>query len=71
MLSAAGVRVDAEKETLLQTTLTLQDQLKESQVALLMEQVCSLQYLLMHFLLVASVSQSSLLGQSLFLCTMF
>ncbi|KAM0910828.1 hypothetical protein ACQ4PT_013891 [Festuca glaucescens] len=38
MLSAAGVRMDAEKETLLQTTLTLQDQLKESQVALLMEQ---------------------------------
>ncbi|CAM0901691.1 unnamed protein product [Alopecurus aequalis] len=38
MLSAAGVRMDAEKETLLQTTLSLQDQLKESQVALLMEQ---------------------------------
>ncbi|GJN01337.1 hypothetical protein PR202_ga18596 [Eleusine coracana subsp. coracana] len=38
MLSAAGVRMDAEKETLFQTTLTLQDQLKESQVALLMEQ---------------------------------
>ncbi|KAM3391279.1 hypothetical protein ACQJBY_012755 [Aegilops geniculata] len=38
MLSAAGVRMDAEKETLLQTTLSLQDQLKESQVALLVEQ---------------------------------
>jgi hypothetical protein len=32
--------MDAEKETLFQTTLSLQDQLKESQVALLMEQVC-------------------------------
>ncbi|KAL6844366.1 hypothetical protein ACP4OV_026039 [Aristida adscensionis] len=39
MLSAAGVRMDAEKETLLQSTLTLQDQLKESQVALLVEQM--------------------------------
>ncbi|BAS91615.1 Os04g0675300, partial [Oryza sativa Japonica Group] len=38
MLSAAGVRMDATKETLLQTTLSLQDQLKESQVALLVEQ---------------------------------
>lgn len=42
MLSAAGVRMDAEKETLFETTLSLQDQLKESQVALLMEQVCLL-----------------------------
>ena len=53
MLSAAGVRMDAEKETLLQATLSLQDQLKESQVALLVEQVCSLRYLyllsLIHF----------------------
>lgn len=38
MLSAAGVRIDAEKETLLQSTLSLQDQLQESQVALLVEQ---------------------------------
>jgi hypothetical protein len=45
MLSAAGVRMDAEKETLFQTTLSLQDQLKESQVALLMEQVCLHRYL--------------------------
>ena len=37
--------MDAEKETLLQATLSLQDQLKESQVALLVEQVCSLRYL--------------------------
>ena len=45
--------MDAEKETLLQATLSLQDQLKESQVALLVEQVCSLRYLyllsLIHF----------------------
>ncbi len=46
MLSAAGVRMDATKETLLQTTLSLQDHLKESQVALLVEQVCPLRYLL-------------------------
>ncbi|KAL6651611.1 hypothetical protein ACP70R_010536 [Stipagrostis hirtigluma subsp. patula] len=38
MLSAAGVRLDVEKETLLQSTLSLQDQLKESQIALLVEQ---------------------------------
>ncbi|XP_074588626.1 LOW QUALITY PROTEIN: uncharacterized protein LOC141844465 [Curcuma longa] len=38
MLSAAGINMDAEKQTLLQTTLTLQEQLKESQVALLVEQ---------------------------------
>ncbi|CAD6261751.1 unnamed protein product [Miscanthus lutarioriparius] len=38
MLSAAGVRMDAEKETLFEATLSLQDQLKESQVALLVEQ---------------------------------
>ena len=37
--------MDAEKETLLQATLSLQDQLKESQVALLVEQVCYLRYL--------------------------
>jgi sacsin len=42
MLSAAGVRMDAEKETLFEATLSLQDQLKESQVALLVEQVCLL-----------------------------
>lgn len=42
MLSAAGIKMDAEKQTLLRTTLDLQEQLKESQVALLVEQVCSL-----------------------------
>lgn len=40
MLSAAGINIDAEKQSLLQTTLTLQEQVKESQVALLVEQVC-------------------------------
>ncbi|CAL9081959.1 unnamed protein product [Musa acuminata var. zebrina] len=38
MLWAAGINMDAEKQTLLQTMLTLQEQLKESQVALLVEQ---------------------------------
>ncbi|XP_068639684.1 uncharacterized protein [Aristolochia californica] len=38
MLSAAGINMDAEKQTLLHTTLTLQEQLKESQTALLLEQ---------------------------------
>lgn len=40
MLSAAGINMDTEKQSLLQTTLTLQEQLKESQVSLLIEQVC-------------------------------
>lgn len=39
MLSAAGISMDVEKKSLLQTTLTLQEQLKESQAALLLEQV--------------------------------
>ncbi|XP_043716705.1 sacsin isoform X2 [Telopea speciosissima] len=38
MLSAAGIDMDVEKQSLLQTTLTLQEQLKESQAALLLEQ---------------------------------
>ncbi|KAM0945268.1 putative transcription factor C2H2 family [Dioscorea sansibarensis] len=38
MLSSAGINMDAEKQSLIQTTLTLQEQLKESQVALLVEQ---------------------------------
>nr|CAD1821119.1 unnamed protein product [Ananas comosus var. bracteatus] len=38
MLSAAGVNLDAEKQSLLQTTLSLQEKLKESQVSLLVEQ---------------------------------
>ncbi|THF94367.1 hypothetical protein TEA_016544 [Camellia sinensis var. sinensis] len=38
MLSTAGVNMDVEKQSLLQTTLTLQEQLKESQATLLLEQ---------------------------------
>ncbi|MQL84571.1 hypothetical protein Taro_017080 [Colocasia esculenta] len=38
MLLASGISLDAEKQTLMQTTLTLQEQLRESQVALLVEQ---------------------------------
>lgn len=40
MLSAAGIRMDTEKQSLLQTTLSLQERLKESQATLLLEQVC-------------------------------
>ncbi|KAL6189694.1 hypothetical protein ACLB2K_036097 [Fragaria x ananassa] len=38
MLSAAGIYMDVEKQSLLQKTLTLQEQLKESQTSLLLEQ---------------------------------
>ncbi|KZV50624.1 sacsin [Dorcoceras hygrometricum] len=38
MLFAAGINLDIEKQSLLQTALTLQEQLKESQAALLLEQ---------------------------------
>ncbi|KAG6773689.1 hypothetical protein POTOM_021004 [Populus tomentosa] len=38
MLSEAGISVDVEKQSLLERTLTLQEQLKESQAALLLEQ---------------------------------
>ncbi|CBI27138.3 unnamed protein product, partial [Vitis vinifera] len=38
MLCSAGINMDVEKQSLLQTTLTLQEQLKESQAALLLEQ---------------------------------
>jgi sacsin len=44
MLSEAGISVDVEKQSLLKRTLTLQEQLKESQAALLLEQVCDLQF---------------------------
>lgn len=40
MLSAAGIYMDVEKQSLLQKTITLQEQLKESQTSLLLEQVC-------------------------------
>lgn len=42
MLFAAGINMDSEKQTLLQATLSLQEQLKESQATLLLEQVCLL-----------------------------
>lgn len=42
MLSSAGISLDVEKQSLLQTSLTLQEQLKESQAALLLEQVSAL-----------------------------
>ncbi|KDP43312.1 hypothetical protein JCGZ_24233 [Jatropha curcas] len=38
MLSAAGINIDEEKQSLLQRTITLQEQLKESQATLLLEQ---------------------------------
>ncbi|KAL3718738.1 hypothetical protein ACJRO7_003791 [Eucalyptus globulus] len=38
LLSAAGIHMDVEKQSLLQNTISLQDQLKESQAALLLEQ---------------------------------
>lgn len=39
ILSTAGVNMDVEKQTLLQRTIALQENLKESQAALLLEQV--------------------------------
>ena len=44
MLSAAGMNMDVEKRSLLQKTITLQEQLKESQAAYLVEQVCNIQF---------------------------
>ncbi|KAL7096896.1 hypothetical protein ACP275_10G109500 [Erythranthe tilingii] len=38
MLSSAGINLDVEKQSLLQTALTLEEQLKESQASLLLEQ---------------------------------
>ncbi|CAN4123795.1 unnamed protein product [Withania somnifera] len=38
MLSAAGISMDVEKQSLLETTITLQEQFKDSQAALLLEQ---------------------------------
>lgn len=38
MLSAAGINMDVEKQSLLQTTLTLKEKLEESQAAFLLEQ---------------------------------
>lgn len=39
ILSAAGINIDVEKQALLQRTINLQENLKESQAALLLEQV--------------------------------
>lgn len=39
MLSAAGINMDVEKQSLLQQTITLQEQLEESRTALRREQV--------------------------------
>lgn len=39
ILSAAGINMDAEKQALLQKTIDLQENLKESQASLLLEQV--------------------------------
>jgi sacsin len=39
ILSAAGINMDVDKQALLQKTIDLQDNLKESQAALLLEQV--------------------------------
>lgn len=39
MLSAVGINMDVEKQSLMQKTITLQEQLKDSQTALLLEQV--------------------------------
>lgn len=39
MLSAAGINMELENQSLLQRTLTLQEELKESQAAFLLEQV--------------------------------
>ena len=42
MLSASGINMDAEKQTLMQMNLTLKEQLRESEAALLVEQVKSM-----------------------------
>lgn len=39
ILSAAGIKMDVEKQALLQRTVNLQENLKESQAALVLEQV--------------------------------
>lgn len=52
MLSAVGMHMDVEKQSLMQKTITLQEQLKDSQTALLLEQV----YVLNKFFHKSSVS---------------
>jgi len=39
ILSAAGIKMDVEKQALFQRTINLQENLKESQAALVLEQV--------------------------------
>lgn len=39
MLSAAGINMELENQSLLQRTITLQEELKDSKVAFLLEQV--------------------------------
>lgn len=39
MLSAAGISMDTEKKALLESTLSLQERIEATQVALLVEQV--------------------------------
>ena len=43
ILSAAGINMDVEKQALMQRTIALQENLRESQAALLLEQVSGLQ----------------------------
>lgn len=49
ILSAAGISMDVEKQALLQRTINLQENLKESQAALLLEQVGDFQFLVPSF----------------------
>jgi hypothetical protein len=51
MLSSAGINMDMEQQSLLQRTITLQEQLQESRAALLLEQVCNLQFRIISFLI--------------------
>lgn len=39
ILSAAGIKMEVEKQSLLQRTINLQENLRESQAALVLEQV--------------------------------
>ncbi|GKB21026.1 hypothetical protein Tco_0854949 [Tanacetum coccineum] len=41
MMSGAGIRTDTDKQYLLKTTLSLQERLQESQLALVLKQVCN------------------------------
>lgn len=47
ILSAAGINMDVEKQALLQRTIALQENLKESQAALLLEQVGHLYFVIL------------------------